>query len=427
MADDTVQGILEGLKIAESRRTAHLQAQVERERIAAENMERMERIKIEQDRLRQQQKEFDVTQKAAKAINDLTILQKQLEIAEKQGAPGAARISPIVGQRADEQGNNYLTLKLGEDEKGNPITVDIADPRTAAKQVAEYERTVQRPKIEGQKEVDAAQAAATGEQQRLNIGASGEQARMTDASNFPREQWLTEFREANANYRARLAADTNLSEAMLRMRMESAVDTDALMSYYQGMADGTYNQDDIRKMLTPKQAVQLFGVAAKTKVVPLKKEQTAALGDIPMLLQTIRLVDQFIAKQPDVGENVASVKGAGAWNVLTNVPLRGLESQVKSQALIAAQILAKQPGRALSDQDRRAFDQGQLPRIMDSKVNNIKRRDDMMRAIRNMFTAVTYNLSDEQKKLVMENFNLTDIVTGPKQSEIKILKVEPAQ
>lgn len=370
-------GVLEGLKLTAQKEAEAARLKAEQERLKLDQERLKAQSQLEMEKLGQEQRQFNLRHELNVKAADLVKKEKELEFMERE-----AELSPAS--------------------------------------IAERESARLKPREES--EIRTIQAQ--GEQQRLTQKAARE-------GEFPYEQWLTEFKEANANYRSRLAANTDLQTASMRISMESAMDSDALMSYYQGMADGTYNQDDIRKMAGPKVSLQLFGAAAKTGVVPLKKQQSDSLGDIPLLLQTIGLVDQFIRMQPDVGENFAAVKGRGAWDILTNVPLRGLEKQVKSQALIAAQILAKQPGRALSDQDRKAFDEGQLPRLMNSKKNNTKLRNDMLKAAKNLFDAITYNLSDEQKKLIIENYNLTDLVSGPSMKTggggIEILSIEPVK
>jgi len=101
MAQEQVNGILEGLKLAQSRRTANMQNAVEQARQQSQNEYQQNEIQARKDALGEQKRQFDITTKAAQAMHNLQVLQEEQKVTgnlqQGMSIPGAQQLPDVPG------------------------------------------------------------------------------------------------------------------------------------------------------------------------------------------------------------------------------------------------------------------------------------------------------------------------------------------
>lgn len=178
MGQDAVNGILEGLKIAQGRRAQNLQNQIEQQRLQQSDQQHKDEVDLKTQELKQRANEFDVTTKAAQAMHKLQLLQEEqrisgnlengMSIPGATSAPGAdtnhlTYTVPGIDQPLTVRTPTFVNQQLGERKAAEEgpaqqaaINLQAAKQKELDTRQAEAEKARQDREVQLQKQRDDA-------------------------------------------------------------------------------------------------------------------------------------------------------------------------------------------------------------------------------------------------------------------------------
>lgn len=381
---EITQNILEALRVGGQAKTEKVQADLAQQRIQLANQQALEDAKQQQDKLRQQQKEFDAQHNLAMKTFEVMKQAKAIENMKAEAAlnPGAVR-------------------ELSQAEQG--------------------------PKTEGAIAIDTAQA----NQQRQTLTQTGQQrlGELTLGAGY--DEMVSKKKEAAANWRAMLAANTDRYVANVRQQGLSMTYDPGV--WVKGLADGTYNRDDVLKSLPKQDAMQVLNLSQQSKVVPLTVEQQKFAGEYQPVLNAMTLMDEFTKNVHNSGDNRLTAFGSGLMQS-NDADVVNAEKQLVGRATPIARTVAREMGN-ISDADISRVVGGYIPTRYDTDKAKLKKVSDFKRDIVKVFDAKMKNLLPEQRQIIKEKYGIDKIEESLKGtssapnattpvSRIKILSVE---
>lgn len=381
MGQDAVQGILEGLKIAQARRTENMRAAQESARLQADSEYRQKQLENEAEDRKQRKNQFDITTKAAAAMHNLQLLQEEQRITGNLQSGMS-----IPGMQQTGSDTDHVTYQIPGME--NPITV--LNPTAYNKMLGDRKLAEETPAFDAalkkQTVADEARAAREAEAAQANHDRTVELQKMKDASELIRTNITANSRLAAASLKANKDKDAELEN------FDPA-------PYLAGLANGRYTAADISK-LGKKQAQLINGLASKSDVIGINDEQKKFLEGIGPAIEPIAKMDQF--NEATASDAIGSrIPFSEKRNNLTN-----LIDQIKSGVVSASTGAFGQSARALSQALK--ADTGAYTPTLDFTYSstNKQKRDAYVHAVNDAIDQKLGNLSVAQRHHIKEQFGL---------------------
>jgi hypothetical protein len=331
MAMEQVQGILEGLKLAQARRAENMRAAQEAVRAKQQQDYQDSEAKNRADTLTELVKQhgienqrLDATSKVAAAFQKLQQLKDQQQIAtgsQQSGIPipGGQVFQPPPGSI----GVPSMQTIPGTGDGTNP---DVQVPFYPASQwdamQAQRAQVQQQPEID-RKNAEAAALQAAMEQRQLATKASDEARQVAiDKANNDRAMAVGKQHDDAEALKAKLDRENQFSIAQLKQKPVDDPNFDPTF-YTNGSANGTVSKEDITKL--PKDQQQIIkDINTKAGINPIAEKQKdffrgtgEAIGVIPKMQAYTAALDINNPLNP-MGEEWATAK-ANAQTIKDNV------------------------------------------------------------------------------------------------------------
>ncbi len=423
MALDSVQLILEGLRQHSQRQFQQQglaqQKEAETARQKADEEDRKARVQQAQDRLKEDQRQFDISAKAAKAINDLRMLNETQKVTEgilkgvpvpgatvKPAAPMTTSGLPTMENlnQANQYSQDYQTHTLpvmGSNDQ--PLSVTLPNREVFAKQQADVERIGRAP----EEEFKMKQAAGV-EAARIRAIQEGK------GEDFARAMMQKQFDDARAadtqraeNWRAQLRANTDLQVAKMRKDAGSTSSID-LTPYAQDALDGKITKEDINRLpLKAPEKMKIIDAVRQQGAGILSKDQFELVNDFPQIINTLKYMDEIIDTQYKTGNKVTATLGGIAQHLNPNdTATTTAVKELKARSSVTSRFLREKGNLSNRDVER-------VMGMFTSEFNpidvNIKLRDDFRNELEGLLDARLGNLPVEQRNIIKKRVGIWDI------------------
>lgn len=399
MGQEQVNAVLQSLMFRRQEADkARTQTEDERANQSKEQIER-DRIQQAKDQISEQKRQFDLTHKLTQAAQHVALLKQEQDlignISEGQTVPGDSEISRRQVQNGDDI-DEYVTHKLPlQDESGNNLQVELPSPETYARMQAKRNLAIKLPELSAAHDYKMGEIKATKDadfdkmkQQKLD---DADKARLHEEAETGRN---------DATNKARIAvAQINHATGLADFDPEPWIN---------GITNGDYTTDDVKKSLPKAQATAILNSAAQGKIRPLDSKQKDFLANIKGTADTLGKMDQFLQLLPD-----SSSKVGGIFTGLTSTlspELTNLENEMAGRSTVIARQIAQDKGNIPVKLLDRAVS-GYIPSRFDPKQNAIKKRDDFAKDLDSMIESHLGTLSPQQRILIKKKYGLDNLTT----------------
>jgi hypothetical protein len=349
---DILSGILQGIQLGQQRQAVQARQKLDEQTQADANSKEMERVKQEQDRINQQRKEFDATHEINLANLELNKKAAHLKMMAEEAA-----LSPQVQS-------------------------DLAAAKQAPITAAETAR-------------DEAEAKRRLGEIDLQRGYAAQVQRQQDDA---------------AMTRTKLTTDTDKIIAGMRASAVGiGIDPEDAAVVVKKLINREMTRDELYKIYPAKIAMPLANAVIQSGNGLTTESQNKDLALTPVVSNAIKLVKRAIDLQPDVGNNPGLNIASGLYGRATNADLSGAFKMAEGQILLVGQELSKTSSRSFSDPDREVFSEGNMPKMNDSKANNILRMKNMVRVLNTLVDGTLKTLSPAQRKKAKDDLGISEI------------------
>lgn len=409
----TLTGVLGAMKGNQAVRQQQFKEQMEKDKLQTEKDQNEATIKFHHDQIDQQDKHFSLVQKAAKAVQDVqTALHKQ-EITKNLQAgiklPGDT-VTPGVGDPSVSQGgfspiNPAQATSEVHQLPGDLGSVTIDTPEVAATKDAAVARIAGAPKEEA---LIREQKARIGEQSIL--AAQNKQA---DLDRMNAQKMYDDERakqnkiadDARADKHNAVLKDIARIQASSRGQANQLPENFDLDDFTAKVINGDTAKEDIPKLLG-KQSGNVQLLLGKNGVKALSKDQVGLVGEFKMLVDSVSLMDQVIAQQPQTTNRISS-HIQGGFSRLTNPDLSRSEQELAGRLSVIARNLMKEKG-ALSNKDiERATNM--MPSSSEPVKMNITKRNNYVKELNSVIDAKLSDIPEKQRLIIKKKLGLLDI------------------
>lgn len=400
MAMEQVQGILEGLKIAQARRADNFKVQQEVANRAQQNEQFQNDLKLRQDELAQRKNQFDVTTKAAKAMHDLQMLQEEQNLGkslqEGNNVPGAtstpgADANHVVYQIPGI--DNPLTLLTPEAYRTKQIQdITAKDAPVHANRMEEIATQSQNAKdLAAQNKTDAL-------------------VQMQQMQDYENKRAATH--EAAENFRTQTEVASREHVAKIQQGLEGLT-PDMLDPYIHQVVNGDLTQKQLNALPLPKgvKAAIVNGVTSSGGAVLNDNEQDVIKSFTP-IKQIIGKLDQYndiIKANP----TLSRIPGTDAYKQTSL-----LSEEIEGILPNVARVIATDTGRLSNQQIQmvKGMTEPSKNFLTNDSAINEKRRNDFLGITNALIDSKLSRLPEGQRAAVKQKLGITDIPMRGKQS-----------
>lgn len=393
MAMGEVGQILEGLKISQTRRAQQISANQEVERIQIERQNQEQRAQQLQDDLKERQRQFDISQKLAKSLHDVQIVQHEQNISkglQEGNIPAGASLQQTPpGTLSPYQTYNVPGLD-------NPVT--ILSPEAYRQKLGADKAAIEKP----------SQDAALEKQAELQKDLDARTTKSEEAR-AAREKLLQEQKDAAAALRTNVTAKARVAAAQInaaKKKEDPTLENFDPQPYIQGALDGTYSNDEIRKLGKGQAALVNQGIAG-TGTVAISPDQKKFLEGLAPALEIVPKMDQVngILNQNPIEARVPFTE--------TKNNVDNLIQQIQSGVISASTGAFGQSARAMQQAikaDTGAFTpSSQLGNVSSA---NQQKRDAYVKLLNDSIDAKLGNLPAGQRQHIKEKLGLDKLIGG---------------
>lgn len=214
------------------------------------------------------------------------------------------------------------------------------------------------------------------------------------------------------NEQSRLDRISNEKVAGMRVAANAIPDDFDYSGFIQKGLAGDVSAEEIQKLGKP--ALRLKNVMSQVGGKFLNKDEQEVVSDFKMMVDSVGLMDQVIANQPQSETwGISHLRGlVNSGNTAVTTPEAELDGRLSN----IARGLMKERG-ALSNKDiERA--QALMPSRFQPVQANIKKRNDLVKQIRSVIDAKLSTVPEAQRKVIIDKVGLNKIeMLGGKQAE----------
>lgn len=397
MAQDEVNGILQGLVIAQQRRAQDLQNSQATQQLQQQKEYQAGVLKQQQDELKQktqyEQQQIDLLKKA----HALAALKegRELGASMQQGTPIPGDTK--VGEVTDEQGNTFEHHNVPglTDEQGNPVPIIIPNRETFNKITQARKTAEEAPAIAGR-----VQEIETGKKADL------ERIEASKRADLERQQQII----AGENERARQheqaenlrnAADqsTRLHVAKIGAGIEGT-DPTLITDYVHQAINGDLTDEQIKKTIPFKGFQQAItnGVTEAGGQILTKPEQEVKQAFTPVN-QIIDKMNQYNQLVRNEGQLKVNIPGTDAYK-----QAKLIEAEIDGVLPNVARVIATDTGRLSNTQIKLVEGMAQPSKNFlssDAKTNE-QRRDDFVDIVNKVIDSKLSRLPEAQRSAIKQ-------------------------
>lgn len=408
MAREDVQGVMQALHQAQSRRMQQFLADRELQQHQAQNEFEKQRIGLEQEKFKHQSALEDASAKAAEAVRQQQKVFDAAKIAAGlkagQPVPGAQQL----GSRTTPAGETFNTFQLPDafGEPGKPSTIELPSEETSAKQAAGLERITSAPKEEAKtREIEAGKQADFLRSQMMKA-YDDQRAAENKAAEDLRNKATRESAE-------RIAVGNNRATVEAARLRAAAGGANALPSiditpYVNDALTGNLSRDEILKMqnkaFNKQDAQSIIEAVIKSGARVLTDKQKSTISDFQPVVDVLPKLKQYnevLKANPIQGR----IPLSDAYKTLTR-----LDGEIEMAMPNVARILEGEKGKLSNQQiqySKGGFVPSRSPAGTDVKQNDLLIHDfeDM---VHKQFDAKMGGLPEGQKALIKQKLRLLD-------------------
>jgi hypothetical protein len=395
MASEQVQQVLQSLMFKAQQAQQQQKMQQDVTQNQAENQLKQQQIQSVQDRLQEEQRQFNLTHKATAALNDLEMQQREQNLVEgiNKGVPvpGDTEISRKPIQIATDPDTNQPVMgEMVTHQLPTGHQVELPSQETLNKQ---HYYQVELPQIKAQQAAKTAEIEATKQADLTRYG-------MQKSIDLEKAQ-LHEDAETKRN-----DATNRTRIALKQMGMDD--DLADPSPYIDGVINGDMTANDVKQATKPSQARTILNSLASQNFRPITSKQQDFLTQLKNTSDIIPKMDQLIGALPDTSNNITShIAGLSA---AFDPSISNLDNEIQGRAMPLARSIGMDKGNIpLKLLDKTI--QGYVPSKYIPKAENIKRRNDFAKDLNSMIDAHLATLSPQQRLLLKKKYGLDNLTT----------------
>lgn len=393
MAQEQVQGILEGLKIAQQRRAENARNSIEQQRLLQESDQRSKELDFQRNELGERKRQFDITTKAAQAMHNLQVLQEEQRISGNlQGGmsiPGA-----VSSPGADDQHLSYQVPGLD-----NPISVLTPEALRAKQQADETAKLTP----EHENRMIEINTQATNAQRLASQQREDQLAQAKVVQDYENQRAATH--EAGENFRTSATNAAHIQAAKIGQGLEGLT-PEMITPYVQQGVQGDLTEEQLNKLPLPKgvKSAIVQGVTGAGGALLNNDEQKVTQSFTP-ISQIVGKLDQYnaILKQNPA---MSRIPGTDAYKQtkLIGQEIEGLLPNV-------ARVIATDTGRLSNTQIQMVKGMAEPSKnfLTNDPAINEQRRNDFLGLSNAIVDSKLSRLPAAQRSAVKQKLGLTKI------------------
>lgn len=400
MAQDQVNGILQGLVIGQQRRAQAILAAQTQQRLQQESEYQKAEIAQRQAELQQRTKQEQLTFDLAKKMHALQSLQTEQQIGQGISKGETPAGDTKIGETTDASGNVYETHQIpGLD---NPITVPSV--ATANKLAQAQEAAKQAPIIAGRVQEIKEGKDADLERMKAQREIQLEQAKYIQEQENTRSKAVRESEE-------RVAGNRNATEIAIAKMHEGLgpngeINPDIATNTLNQLRTGQLTNEQFGKLpMSPGAKKNIGNTLAATGARPISDKEQAALKALEQTKPLFDKVDQL----NELIKTQGAVQLHNPFNPASQTA-KELQNQIDLSAPAIASML-KESGK-LTNKQLEIVDGGIHPSLSvmpGAQAANVKNRNDTLDNLRQMHESILKDLPAGQADLIRSQSNFAKI------------------
>ena len=439
LGQEIIGNILEGLKIADSRKArqgelaeAQKRTQIESERAQAERQFREAQVQQQKDSLAEQKRQFDLNLKAAQALHNAQINEKLQSIGTTYAQTGVAPPdTQVVPSATSAQGGSYTPTNPQQATQQTLVMpggqqISVPTPQAYAQRQADLKRAMLAPEVEARLKEQSSEHGFRLEEQKQQQAAAKELADLNKSWQLE----IAKMQRDSAEGVARMHDATQRFVATLPYRwfqdsgLSVGQTSDILKPYVEGVYTGTISPKDLKADFAAKGLggadAAVMSAVMKAGGVPLNDKQVATVNSLSIFPEIVKGIDTLIDSLPKTeGMKAGSSVNAGMKGLMTfgdkniSVAQQSLESQIGRVAL----IVGGDQGQRLQKALLTSSEGGYMPSRFEPTDANIKRRNNFVSIVNSILKdSALRGIPETQQNAILTKAGLANLAPRPYMS-----------